>query len=160
METEDYLLTGTMDARACLSSYVWLCSIWILLAAVPLYFNVRSSRSDWWPVWLCISIAGGFAIWLQRFRLTVSSGVLTYQTLFATRAIRLEEIEKAEIETFPTGKGNYQALLFHPKTTSGLAPIKINPKVFSRADVTRLFDILGEKLRSPRELGVYVKEKF
>jgi hypothetical protein len=149
-----------MDARACVSSYFVLCSIWVLLAVPWVYINVRSSRQDWLPVWICISVAVGFAIWLLRFRLTFASGVLTYQTLFATRSIRLEEIEKVEIETFRTSKGSYQALLVYPKTSSELTSIKINPKVFSRDDVTRLFDILGDKLKSPRELGIYVKEKF
>ncbi len=160
MDGESNLTPGQLDAKACLSSYFVLCSIWVLLAVSWGYINARSSHPDWWIVWLLISVAVGFAVWLSRFRLTVTSGLLTYQTLFATRSIRLEGIEKAEIKTFHTSKGSYQALLVCPNTSSGFANIKINPKVFSRRDVTKLFDLLGEKLRSPRELGIYVKEKF
>jgi hypothetical protein len=158
MDSQSHFLPRAMDAKACFSSYVVLCSIWVLLAAVWTYINVRSPYRDWRPVWICILVALGLAIWLQRFRLTVTSGLLKYQTLFATRSIRLVEIERAKIETFHTGKGSYQAVLLYSKTSS--KPIKINTKVFSRSDITKLFDILGEKLHSPRELGIFIKEKF
>ena len=159
METQQGLRPVEVDARACFSSYLMLCSIWVLLAAVRGYIGVRSTRPDWRPVWFCISVAAGLAIWLERFRLVVTSGVLTYRTLFKRRSVRLEELGKAEIATFSTSKGDNQALLLYPSSPSS-ATIKVNVKVFSRADITRLFDILGDKLHSPRELGIYVKQKF
>lgn len=149
-----------LDLRACFSSYIVLCSSWTFLAALWTYINLRSSRPDWRPVWLCVLVGVGLAIWLGRFRLRVAFGILEYRTLFATRSIRLEEIQVARVNAISTGKGGFQRLNVYSKTSPGIAAIKINPKVFSREDITRLLDVLGEKLAGPRELGIFVKQKF
>ena len=99
-------------------------------------------------------------LWLSRFRLTLASNVLSYRSLTGTRSITLDEIDRALIETISKGRGRNQQLSIYTRENPQQAVMRINIKVFSRDDLRRLFDALGPRLKSPREIGIYVKEKI
>ena len=111
-------------------------------------------------MYIAAGIAACLIFLLSRFRLAKVGDVLFYRSLTGIRNIELSHIDRALIETISRGRGGYQQLSIYPRENPQQAVIRINIKVFSRDDLRRLFDALGPRLKSPREIGIYVEEKI
>lgn len=139
-----------------MSSYLILGSIWAILAIAGA-FLIRTGRTQEWPFVYIPSFAMILTLlWLRMFRLQYFDGQLSYRTLFSgTRTISLSDIEKAETQVISTSKGRVRVLIIYLRPEKMEKPIRINMKVFSRADLGRVFDLLGSKFTSSRRIGVY-----
>lgn len=147
-----------LDARADWSGYVVLGGVFFLLALFGLYVAIRTPAHDWNFVYVPLGVLAFVLLWLQSIRLRIGRGEFFYRTLFGTRRINLSDIEKAEMCLIRTSKGSYRALVIYPRTERMQKPMRVNIKVFSREDLSRLFDLLGPKFHGPRNIGVYKKE--
>lgn len=98
-------------------------------------------------------------LWVGTIRIQYSNGQLSYHTLFTgTRSIPLSEIESAETKVVSSGKGSTMILLIHRRGEESQKPMAIKIKLFSKEDEGRLFDLLGPKLKSSRQIGIYTDE--
>ena len=147
-----------LDARADWSGYLALGGIFFALTLFGLYVAIRTPAHDWNFVYIPAGVLALVVLWLRSFRLRVADGELSYRTLLATRRINLLDIEKAETRLFRTGKGPYLALVIYPRAEKMQKPIRINIKVFSRGDLSRLLDLLGPKFQGPRRIAVFTDE--
>lgn len=135
-----------------------LISVCVLpIAIIGVVAAVRSSY--WQSLYLAAAGTACLVFWLSRFRLTLAGNILSYRSLTGTRSMALDEIDRARIETISKGRGSYQQLSIYSRDPQ--QPVmRINIKIFSRDDLRRLFDALGPRLKSPREIGIYVKERI
>jgi hypothetical protein len=81
---------------------------------------------------------------------------VSYRSLLTgTKTLRLDEIEKAEIKIATTVKsGPVYRLILRPESFTEKKSIVINMKVFSKADLKRVFDFLGSKLKTERTFSL------
>jgi hypothetical protein len=152
-----YQSAGTeLDARACSSSYLILGSIWAIPAIVATSLLRSGRMEDWSFVYIASGVLLVMLLWLRTFRLKYSDGQLSYRTLFSgTRSISLSDIEKAETQLIGTSKGQVRVLMIYLQPERMEKPMRVNMKVFSKADLGRIFDLLGSKFKSSRRIGVY-----
>jgi hypothetical protein len=74
--------------------------------------------------------------------------------------LRLNEIEKAEIKIATTEKfGPFYRLILWPESFTQKKSIVINMKIFSKADLNRVFDFLGPKLKTERRFSLTSAER-
>lgn len=147
-----------VDARACRESYLTLGSIFLLFTLFGFFVTLEGPKHNWEFVYIPAGLGIGIAFWLRAIRLRIADGELSYGTLFATRSIRLTDIEKAETQLIGTSKGQYRALVIYPRPETMQKPMRVNIKVFSQEDLGRLFDLLAPKFKGPRTIGVYTDE--
>jgi hypothetical protein len=153
-----HLPVNEVDARACRESYLTLGSIFLLVALLGLFVVIQDPKHNWEFVCIPAGLGIGYALWLRSIRLRIVDGELSYGTLFATRSIRLIDIEKAETQLVGTGRVPTRVLVIHPRPETTQKPMRVNIKVFSREDLSRLFDLLAPKFKGPRTIGVYTDE--
>jgi hypothetical protein len=147
-----------LDARADRSGYLALGGIFFAFTVFGLDVAIRTPAHDWNFVYVPAGVLALVVLWLRSIWLRVADGELCYRTLFSSRRINLSDIEKAETRLIRTGKGSYRALVIYPRAERMEKPLRLNIKVFSRADLARLFDLLGPKLQGSRRIGVYTDE--
>lgn len=148
-------------ARACASAYMVLVGVWVLLSLSFLYSALHGAKGTWPVVVVCACPLIYFLLWLGSFRITILESTLSYRTLFGgTLAVPLNEIEKAEIKVNAAGKGcPVWQLILWPMPTTQKKPIIINMKVFSKADLNRVFDVLGGKLETKCRFSLTSQER-
>jgi len=117
MADRDFGKTDRFEARICPSSYIVLLTTCVLPIAVVTTIMVVQDSNRW-----LVGIAGGVAIFLivslRRYRLNITSGVLSYRNLTVTHSMALDGIDRAMLETVSTGKGSFQRLAIYPKQNS------------------------------------------
>ena len=148
-------------ARACASTYAIMVGTWALLFLVVLYSALRHANGAW-PL---VSVLGGVLLftlcWVGSFRISIFGNSVSYRSLLAgTRTLRLTEIEKAEIKIATTEKfGPFYKLILWPESFTQKKSIVINMKIFSKADLKRVFDFLGPKLKTERRFSLTSAER-
>jgi hypothetical protein len=150
VKSEETSADPDFTARACASTYRIAAGMWIMLFLPALYFVLRHG-SNAWPLLTVVGLTFAFVFyWVRSFEISISGNTLSYRSFLGrTRMLRLNEIEKAEIridaDTRPVWK-----LILWTEPTSQKEAIVINMKVFSKADLNRVFDFLGPKLKERR----------
>jgi hypothetical protein len=134
------------QASAAKSTFRIFGSILGVLFLMAIAANIREQRSIGALI-MTAALFFGFMIWISAFRLSLREGVLKYRSLFGgLRSIRLSDVERAEYKFAPEAAfGPFVQLVLTPHPNAG-PPVVINMKVFSRADLDNLLDILGPKL--------------
>src|SRR5262249_23111682 len=133
------------------ATYVIFWIIGLIPVCVFVLAGLRTGNG--WKEAAEFAVAPAFLVlWVSAFRVEVASGILSYRTLFrGARSLPLSEIQSAEIAIAPDAPfGPFVQLRLHPHADSGLRPLAINAKVFSRADLNRLIDILGPTFKGPK----------
>ena len=152
----DYQGNAPLDIRPCLRPYI----------ALGLVFGFLFIGSIWQATvpggdWRLIIVAGVALVlammWLGTMRIQHSGdGQLSYRTLFTgTRCISISDIESAETKLVSGSRGSRRFLFIYSVPGAGQKSLKINLALFSRGDLSQLFDLLGPKLKGPRIIGVY-----
>lgn len=159
MKTETSVAPERLDARACASSYIVLGVIFGSIFGFGVW-QTTVPGGDW-----RVAVVTGAAfflimLWVGTIRIQYSNGQLSYYTLFAgTQSIPLSDIESAETKVMSSSKGSSMVLLIHLRGEKSQKPIVIKIKLFSNEDVGRLFDLLGPKFKSSRQIGIYSDER-
>ena len=145
-------------ARACASTYAIMCGFLTLMFLLVLYSH--QAKGAWQMLVMLGSILVFILLWVGSFRISVAGNTVSYRSLLGgTRSLQSSEIEKAEIKIDRTEKfGPVYRLILWPESFALKKPIVINMKVFSKADLTRLFDFLGPKLHSKRRFSIFSTE--
>jgi len=146
-------------AYAAKSTFVVFGSVFGAALLMAIDSTIKAPRS--WPALLIIaSMFVGFMAWVSAFRLSLREGVVKYRSLFGgVRTILLSDIERAEYRYAPEAAfGPFAQLVLTPSPNAG-RPVVINMKVFSRADLERLFEILGPKLITKRGVPGFRRKK-
>jgi hypothetical protein len=154
----DTPVTAELDARACASSYIVLGVIFGFIFGFGIW-QATVPGGDWRLTLLTGAAFLLTMLWVGTIRIRYSNGQLSYYTLFAgTRSTALSEIESAETKVISSSKGSSMVLLIHRRGEKPQKPIVIKIKLFSKEDVGRLFDLLGPKFKSSRQIGIYTDE--
>jgi hypothetical protein len=136
------------QSRACLSSYLMLCCmlgfpflLWVAL--VVRNWSIGDYRE---PLVAFLPVAFVF-IWLRAFRICITDNVLKYRTLWHRwQSVPLSEIKRARDEFDVQGAFKPAVCLVVRFAKEGVnKKMFINLKVFSRADVRKILDLLHVK---------------
>jgi hypothetical protein len=148
-------------AGACASTYAIVVGIWALLFLVVLYSALRHANGAWPLVSMLGCVLVFVLCWVWSFRIRIFGNSVSYRSLLAgTRTLQLDEIEKAEVKIATTEKfGPVYSLILWPESFAEKKSIVINMKVFSKADLNRVFDFLGPKLRTDRRFSLTGTER-
>jgi|SRR5882762_6325575 hypothetical protein len=158
MKSDTAATPERLDARACASSYVVLGVIFGFIFGFGIW-QATVPGGDWRFTVLTGAAFLLTMLWVGTIRIQYSNGQLSYHTLFTgTRSIPLSEIESAETKVVSSSKGSSMILLIHLRGDESQKPMAIKIKLFSKEDVGRLFDLLGPKFKSSRQIGIYTDE--
>ena len=163
--TESRVIVGNarpdkdFTASACASTYLVMGSFWTLMFALVLASALQGAGGAWLMVGLLGSILVLILLWVGFFRISLIGETLFYRSLWGgTRSLQLSEIKSAEIKIDTNEKfGPPYRLILWPEPSTGKKPIVVNMKVFSRTDLTRVFDFLGSKLQTKRRFSMFSK---
>lgn len=136
------------------SLVVWESIVGVgFLMALPAAFK----RPSEWPSTIGVCLVAGVwvFIWIKAYKIEIEDGELRYRTLFGgTKKVLLSRIKSAKIEA---GYKQYQdrfrpsiRLAIKLKDAPGVA-FDINLKVFSRAGIKQLVELLEQSSKSPHE---------
>jgi hypothetical protein len=95
--------------------------------------------------------------WVSRFQILVSDSEFSYRSLFGgIRRLPLSQIASAKTEIgVGSSFGPFYRLVITAKDAT--PPLVINMKVFSQADLQKLFTILHDKVTGDTRLSVFSK---
>jgi hypothetical protein len=159
VNTESALASHTGSATVVMRTSVGPYVIFfVLLLVLPIGIFAMMGRPltvDRWVnmfelfgTWLAV------AAFLSRFRIVLTPGHLSYRApLRGERRVRFDEIERTELKLgwrkdALTGldPAKLTALMVHPIAASGVPPIQINLKPFSKRAVNHLIEFIGPKM--------------
>ena len=143
-------------ARACASTYAMLAGIWALLLTLWVHSAQRHTAGAWNGVAATGSTLAFVLLWIGCFRISIRQNTLSYRSLFGgTKRLDWDEIERSEIKVNATKAfGPVCQLALWPEPITQKKPIVINMKVFSTADLNRVLDFLGPKLKTKRRFSL------
>lgn len=152
---------SVFTARACASTYALLVGIWVFPLFLAVYSAVKHANG---ALSMVAMLGCGLAVslfWVGRFQISIDGSTISYRSLpGGTRKLALSEIEKAEISFDVTRRvGPVYKLILWPQPPPQKTPTVINMKVFSKADLHRVFDFLGPKLTSERRFALTSTER-
>ena len=153
------------NAKACKSSYVMLCGIWVIIGCLYIYLCFRDGHSlkGWSLVFLILSVAALFAGWLNGLRVSVIGDRLIVRNgLYQIREcamsdIRIVKVESVQFERFRNDIGIPKIVVrFHDKA---IPPILINAKPLSGDDLGTFWEIMEANGLCPVRKRVNSKKK-
>jgi hypothetical protein len=131
-------MTERLDARACVSSYVILGSIFGFIFVLAMW-QATVPGGDWRLTLLAGAAFILIMLWVATIRIQYSNGELSYFTLFTgTRTVSISEIDSAETKVLSWTRGSTIVLLLHLRGEKAQKPLLIKIKLFSKADIGRL----------------------
>src|SRR5690349_12156970 len=126
-------MTERLDARACVSSYVILGSIFGFIFILAMW-QATVPGGDWRLTLLAGAAFTLIMLWVATIRIQYSNGELSYFTLFTgTRTVSISEIDSAETKVLSWAKGSTIVLLLHLRGEKAQKPLLIKIKPFSKA---------------------------
>ena len=133
------------EARASPGGYVMLTGVWVLLGLLWTWLAMSHSSNDFWAVAaLCFGVALLWVLWLRGFRVRISHGQLEYRNgLYQTQRCLLADIAKSNARWVTErllGRRLSHLRLVVAVRQGG--PIHIHMKPFSRANLTRMRELL------------------
>lgn len=142
-------------ARACAFTYALLAGVWALLLLLWVHSALRHTPGAWNGVAAAGSTLAFVLLWIGCFRISIRRNTLSYRSLFGgTKTLGWNEIERSEIKVNTTKAfAPVWQLALWPEPITQKKPIVINMKVFSKADLNRVFDFLGPKLKTKRRFS-------
>jgi hypothetical protein len=123
-------------------------SLWI----PPLFvFAALRTGNGWREAAWGLAAPAFLVLWVSAFKVDMSRGVLSYRTLFrGSRSLPISAIESAEWAMRSDAPFGPLVQLRLNSENSGARPLVINAKVFARADLDRLIEILRPKVKGSK----------
>jgi hypothetical protein len=151
-------MTDRLDARACVSSYVILGTIFgfIFIFAV---WQATVPGGDWRLTLLAGEAFALTMLWVATMRIQYSNGELWDFTPFTgKRTVSSSETDSAETKLLSWGRGSTIVLLLHRRGEKAQEPLLIKIRFSSKEDVGRLFNVLAPELKGSCRIGINTDE--
>jgi len=141
-----------LTMRADRSSYIVFSVIWLPLIildadlAIEAIIKHQNVLSLLTLLLLLVGAYGIFLFWLSAFKLIVDNGELSYKTLFSSeKRLSISEITRSQYMVGGDGIGKpFMRLELYGEKSNCDALLMINIKVFSRADLSKLQQLLQD----------------
>ena len=135
---------------AATSTFVIFACMGLWIPCLAVVTALRTGKAWDMAAW-GLAATAFLVLWVSAFKIEISSGVLSYRTLFGgSRSLPISAIDSAEWAMRPDAPFGPLVQLRLNSGNSGARPLVINAKVFARADLDRLIKILGPKVKGSK----------